>query len=93
MQQEIEQLKKQVEELTNKVNELSTGQKLNDLSFDFKEIIRNEVIKDSNGQATLTRDIVVTAPAYSLTLPVNPSGALVLHFRGKDYFVPYVQNI
>lgn len=86
MQEQIDQLKRQVEELTNKVD---SSFSLEGMSYNTKEIIRNEVIKGEDSITAPTRQYTVVN-GQEITLPTNPTGILVLKWRGKEYKLFYV---
>jgi len=88
MNPEILKLQKQVADLTKQVEELTTKLSVGSMPFEFKEVIRNEVIKGIDSATAVTRDVIVTGTPYSLTLPVNPTKILVFVSRGEEYKLP-----
>jgi len=86
MQEEIKILKEKVKVLEEKL-QLAT------MPFEIKEIIRGEVIKDIDTLTASTRQQTIALPdlPVTLTLPVNPTGFLVLKATsGREYKVFYV---
>lgn len=89
MNPEISQLQKQVSELTKQVADLTMKLGVGSMPFEFKEQIRNEVIKGIDSTA-VTQNITITGTPYNITLPVNPTGVLVFISRGVEYKIPYL---
>jgi hypothetical protein len=83
-----QELQNQIDELRRQVEALSSMLTIQDMPYDLKEIIRNEVIKGEDSVTAVTRDITITGTPYDLTLPVNPTGILVFNWRGKEYKIP-----
>lgn len=90
MNEEIIQLKMQVKELTQQVADLTTKLGVGTMPYEFKEQIRNEVIKGIDSITAITRQETVTSVPYDLTLPVNPTGVLVFISRGREYKIPHL---
>lgn len=90
MNPEILKLQKQVDELTKQVANLTMKLGVGSMPFEFKEQIRNEVIKGIDSATAVTRSEIVTSTPFDLTLPVNPIGVLVFISRGVEYKIPYL---
>jgi hypothetical protein len=84
------ELQNQIDELQKQVDALSSMLTIQDMPYDLKEIIRNEVIKNEDSTTAVTRDEIITGTPYTLNLPVNPSGVLVFKWRGKEYKIAYL---
>ncbi len=90
MQQEVSKLKQEVEELKQQVKDLMAMLEVNTMPYELKEIIRNEVIKSEDSIQPLTREEIILGVPTSIYVPVNPTGTLVLKWRGKEYKIFYV---
>ena len=83
MQEQINQLQKQVKELQDALT-------FSGMSFDTREIIRNEVIDNEDTITVRTASITVPAGGSTFNVPAAYTGFLILKWRGKQYKVPYV---
>lgn len=90
MNEEIIKLKNEVEELKRQVNDLTIKLSVGSMPFEFKEQIRNEVIKGIDSITAVTRDEVIASTPYNLTVPVNPVGVLIFVSHGVEYKIPYL---
>jgi hypothetical protein len=84
------ELTKEVETLKEQVAELQAMLSIVGMPYELKEIIRNEVIKQEDSTQAVTRTELISATPTSITIPVNPTGTLVLKWRGKEYKIFYV---
>lgn len=90
MNPEILKLQKQVEDLTKQVQDLTIKLSVGSMPFEFKEQIRNEVIKGIDSVTAVTRQETISGTPYLLNLPVSPVGVLVFISRGIEYKIPYL---
>lgn len=84
------ELTKEVETLKQQVAELQAMLSIVGMPYELKEIIRNEVIKQEDSTQSVTRNIILSGDPESITVPTNPTGTLVLKWRGKEYKILYV---
>lgn len=84
------ELTKEVESLKQQVADLQAMLSIVSMPYELKEIIRNEVIKQEDLTVAVTRTVIIGETPTSITVPVNPTGTLVLKWRGKEYKIFYV---
>lgn len=85
MQEQINNLQKQIDELNRQLT--NSG-----MSIDLREIIRDEVIKEDKG-GTATEAYVLTGDPETITITKKPTTFLVLKYKGREYNVPYYETI
>lgn len=85
-----EELTKEVKTLKEQMAQLQAMLSIVGMPYELKEIIRNEVIKQEDSIQAVTRDIGLSGEPENITVPVNPTGTLVLKWRGKEYKIFYV---
>jgi len=85
MQQQIDNLQKQIDELKRQLT--NSG-----MSMDLREMIRNEVVKDTkNGSSAET--LILTGDPQTITVTKRPTTFIILKWKGKEYNVPYYETI
>jgi hypothetical protein len=90
MNEEISKLKRDNEVMKQQIADLQSALSIAGMPYELKEIIRNEVIKQEDSTQALTRTEIISDTPTSITVPVNPTGTLVLKWRGKEYKIFYV---
>ena len=85
MQQQIDNLQKQIDELKNSIS--NSG-----MSMELRETIRDEVVEDAvNG--TATEVYTLTGDPEDITVTKRPTNFIILKWRGKQYNIPYYETI
>jgi len=90
MNEEISKIKEEVATMKQQIEDLQSALSITGMPYDLKEIIRNEVIKQEDSTQAVTRNIILSGDPESITVPTNPTGTLVLKWRGKEYKIFYV---
>lgn len=85
MQAQIDNLQKQIDELKNQLTN-------NGMSIDLREIIRDEVIKDTRGGAA-TETYTLTGDPEDIIITKKPTTFIILKWKGREYNVPYYETI
>jgi hypothetical protein len=86
-------MNEQIKALEDRIKVLEDKLNLSTMPFEIKEIIRGEVVKDIDPLTPATRQesISIGDLPVTLTLPINPTGFLVLKATsGREYNVFYV---
>jgi len=83
MQQQIDNLQRQIDELKQSLNN-------KDMSMDLRETMRNEVVKDVTGGVYEQAPINIAAVPVAITgVPALNDGTIIIKWRGKEYKIPY----
>ena len=85
MQDQINNLQKQIDELKNSMS--NSG-----MSMESREIIRNEVVNDTK-TGSATEQYTLTGDPEVITVTKRPTNFIILKWRGKQYNVPYYETI
>lgn len=85
MQQQIDNLQKQIDELKNQLT--NSG-----MSIELRENIRNEVVKDIV-TGTSTETINLTGDPETITVTKKPTTFIIIKWKGNEYNVPYYETI
>lgn len=85
MQQQIDNLQKQIDELKSQLTN-------NGMSMDLRENIRNEVVKESK-TGTATQVYTLTGDPEDITITKIPTNFIIIKWRGNEYNVPYYETI
>lgn len=83
MQEQINNLQKQIDELKKTLSE-------KDMPMELREIMRNEVIKDQTSGVYEQAGIAINAVPVVITgVPSLNDGTLIIKWKGKEYKIPY----
>ncbi len=85
MQQQIDNIQKQIDELKRQLT--NSG-----MSIELRENIRNEVIKDVL-TGTSVEQIILTGEPQTIEVTKRPTKFIIIKWRGKEYNVPYYETI
>jgi hypothetical protein len=84
------ELTKEVETLKEQVAQLQAMLSIVGMPYEFKEIIRNEVIEQEDEQYDTTENIVLPIEGDpEIEVGKIQSGYLIIKWRGKDYRIAY----
>jgi len=85
MQEQINQLQKQIINLEQKLNSFSIG----NTGIDFKEFVRNEVVKDATKDVYEQSITINSTPVVLTGIPALATGIVIIKWKDKEYKVPY----
>lgn len=81
MQEQINNLQKQITELKNSLNN-------REMSSELRSNIKNEVVKDALGYSQPTTTVTMTV-GNDITFPTPLTKILIIKWQGREYKVPY----
>ena len=83
MQEQLDQLKKEIDSINARLS-------LAGMPYDFKEVVRGEIVKGENSTATLMSTYVVSAGS-EVSAPASYEGTIYVQgIGGRVYMIPYL---
>lgn len=83
-------MQEQIDQLNQKITDLEAKLTLAGMSFELRELIRNEVIKGLDTSQTALTKTYVDSHGDTVIAPNAYAGLIVIKSRGVEYKIPYI---